>query len=109
MWELSSVLPSFNFQGTGSLWVSQDTQAYLMIPGFQTFISSNAKMELGSWVGGCMALKPLNLSRPVFGEKHSPPTLMDSTDMSLSKLWEIVKDREAWHAEFMGGIHLPVV
>ena len=22
----------------------------------------------------------------------------DSTDMSLSKLWEIVKDREAWHA-----------
>ena len=21
--------------------------------------------------------------------------------MSLSKLWEIVKDREAWHAEFM--------
>ena len=48
-----------------------------------------------------MALKPLNLSRLVFGEKHSLPTLMDSTDMSLSKLWEIVKDREAWHAEFM--------
>ena len=23
----------------------------------------------------------------------------DSKDMSLSKLWEIVKDREAWHAE----------
>ena len=24
--------------------------------------------------------------------------IIDSTDMSLSKLWEIVKDREAWHA-----------
>jgi len=22
----------------------------------------------------------------------------DSMDMNLSKLWEIVKDREAWHA-----------
>ena len=24
--------------------------------------------------------------------------IMDSMDMSLSNLWEIVKDREAWHA-----------
>ena len=24
--------------------------------------------------------------------------IMDSVDMSLSKLWETVRDREAWHA-----------
>ena len=24
--------------------------------------------------------------------------ITDSTDMSLSRLWETVKDREAWHA-----------
>ena len=25
--------------------------------------------------------------------------ITDSMDMDLSKLWEIVKDREVWHAE----------
>jgi len=28
--------------------------------------------------------------------------IMDSVDMSLSKLQEIVKDREAWHAAVHG-------
>ena len=28
--------------------------------------------------------------------------IIDSMDMSLSKLWEMVKDREAWHTAFHG-------
>ena len=28
--------------------------------------------------------------------------ITDSMDMSLSRLWEMVKDRKAWHAEVYG-------
>ena len=28
--------------------------------------------------------------------------ISDSMDMNLSKLWGIVKDREAWHAAILG-------
>jgi len=29
-------------------------------------------------------------------------SIIDSVDMNLSKFWEIVKDREAWHAAVCG-------
>ena len=28
--------------------------------------------------------------------------IIDSVDMSLSQLWEVVKDREAWHVAVCG-------
>ena len=30
-------------------------------------------------------------------------SITDSVDMNLSKLWEMVEDRGAWHAEIHGG------
>ena len=35
--------------------------------------------------------------------------IIDSVDMNLSKLWEIVEDREAWHAVVHGVAELDIL
>ena len=59
--------------------------------------------QFSSVTQSCSTLcNPMNRSMPGIPVHHQLPDITDSTDMSLSKLREIVKDREARHAAVHG-------
>ena len=53
------------------------------------------------WLDGFTDSMDMNLSKLQEIVKHRKASVLPST-VSLSELWELVMDREAWHAEFMG-------